>query len=204
MRIRRTSQSLVVAALVALAVTALPSCGGGGDSSGGSTSVSATFTPDNPSPGVNTFAMLAGGSTGASVNVRITVTGVNDLLGAAFRVTYDPVALQFTAMNDSGSVLRQGGIPNSSLQFIENHTAVSGEIIITATRLDPVASGTVDVGPTSDLVVLNFNARRAIAAGDAGGLVAFGASHDVQVCATPTTCASAAGLTWSGGAVTAH
>jgi hypothetical protein len=203
MRIRSTYQSLAVAALVALAVTALPSCGGGSDSSGGS-STSATFTPDNPTPGNSTIAMLAGASTGAAFNVRITVTGVNDLLGAAFRVTYDPVALQFTAIDSSGSVLRQGGIPDSSLQFLENHTSVPGQIIITATRLDPVASGTVDVVATSDLVVLNFTARRAIAAGDVGGLLAFDASRDVQVCGTPTTCASAAGLTWSGGAVTAH
>ena len=201
---RRNYRSLAVAALVALAVTALPSCGGGSDSSGGSTSTTATFTPDNPTPGTSTIAMLAGASTGAALNVRITVTGVNDLLGAAFRVTYDPVALQFTAMDSSGSVLRQGGVPNSNLQFLENHTSVPGQIIITATRLDPVASGTVAVGATSDLVVLNFTARRAIAAGDAGGLLAFDASRDVQVCATPTTCASAAGLTWSGGAVTAH
>ena len=204
MRIRRTSQRLAVTALVALAVTALPSCGGGSDGSGGSTSTTATFTPDNPSPGPSTIAMLAGTSVGAAFNVRITVTGVDHLLGAAFRVTYDPVALQFTAMDDSGSVLRQGGVPNTSLQFLENHTATTGEIVITATRLDPENTGTVDVGTTSDLVVLNFNARRAIAAGDAGGLLAFGASRDVQVCATATTCASAAGLTWSGGAVTAH
>jgi len=204
MRIRRTSQRLAVAALVALAVTALPSCGGGSDGGSGGTSTTATFTPDNPTPGTNTIAMLAGGSTGAAFNVRITVTGVNDMLGAAFRVTYDPIALQFAGMDDTTSLLRQGGVPNDHLTFVENHTAVPGEIIITAARLDPVASGTVDVGPTADLLVLNFSARRAIAAGDAGGLLGFNATPQLTVCGTPTTCAAAGGLTWSGGAVTAH
>jgi|KBSSwiStaDraftv2_1062776.scaffolds.fasta_scaffold04178_10 hypothetical protein len=205
MRIRRTSQRLAVAALVALAVTALPSCGGGGDGGGGGTNApTATFTPDNPSPGTSTIAMLAGASAGAAVNVRITVTGVNDFFGAAFRVTYDPVALLFNGMDDSGSLLRQGGVTNANLVFQANQTAVPGQIIITATRLDPTTAGTVDVGPTADLVVLNFSARRAIAAGDAGGVLDFDASRDVQVCATPLTCASAGGLTWSGGAVTAQ
>jgi hypothetical protein len=207
MRIRRTSQRLAVAALVALvalAVTALPSCGGGSDGGNGGSTTTATFTPDTPTPGANTIAMLAGSSTGAAFNVRITVTGVNDMLGAAFRVTYDPVALQFTGMDSTGSFLRGGGVPNDHLTFIENHTAVNGEIIVTAARLDPVASGTVDVGATADLVVLNFSARRAIAAGDPGGVLGFDASPQITVCGTPTTCAAAGGLTWSGGTVTAH
>jgi hypothetical protein len=204
MRIRRTSQRLAVAALVALAVTALPSCGGGSDGGNGGGSTSATFTPDTPSPGTNTIAMLAGSTSGAAVNVRITVTGVNDLFGAAFRVTYDPTALFFNGMDDGGSVLRQGGVTNAQVQFIANQTAVPGQVIVTATRLDPSTAGTVDVGPTADLVVLNFSARRAIAAGDVAGELDFVDPRDVQVCGTPTTCASAAGLTWSGGAVTAH
>src|SRR5262245_32992002 len=205
MRIRRTSQRLAVAALIALAVTALPSCGGGSDGGGGGTTTpTATFTAENPSPGTSTIAMLPGASAGAAFNVRITVTGVNDFFGAAFRVTYDPVALLFNGMDDSGSLLRQGGTAN--VFFQANQNAVPGQIIITATRLDPSDpnGGTVDVGPTADLVVLNFSARRAIAAGDAGGVLAFDAAKDVQVCGTPTTCASAAGLTWSAGAATAQ
>ena len=39
---------------------------------------------------------------------------------------------------------------------------------------------------------------------DAGGLLGFNATPQLTVCGTPTTCAAAGGLTWSGGAVTAH
>jgi len=203
MPMRSIHHRLFVAALVALAVTALPSCGGGSDSSGGGSSTVATFTPDTPTPPAASIVMLAGSSSGAAVNVRIAVTGVDDFLGAAFRVNYDANALFFNAMDDSGSLLRQGGVGNNNLFFEANQSSVVGQVIVTATRLDPTTAPGVDVGATADLVVLNFSARRAIAGGDAGGLLAFDASRDVQVCATPLTCASAV-LTWSGGAATAH
>ena len=203
MRIRRFAHRLVAAALAAVVVTALPSCGGGSDSGGGTTNPTATFTPDTPTPGNATIAMLAGASSGAAVSVRITVTGVDDFLGAAFRVTYDTSALFFNGMDDSGSFLRQGGVPAGSLFFEANQSTVVGEVIITATRLDPATTGVVDVGATSDLVVLNFSARRAIPGGDVGGELEFDPAREVQACATPTTCAPAT-VTWSGGAVTAQ
>jgi hypothetical protein len=145
--------------------------------------------------------MLAGTSNAAAVNVRITVTGIDDFFGAAFRVTYDPTALFFNGMDDSGSLLRQGGVSN--LHFQANQSTVVGQVVITATRLNPATTGTVDVGATSDLVVLNFSARRAIPGADPGGELGFDASHDVQVCTTPVTCTSAV-VTFSGGAVTAQ
>lgn len=202
MRIRRFAPRLVAAALAAVVVTALPSCGGGGDDSGGGvTNPVATFIPDTPNPGNATIAMLAGSSNGAAVNVRITVTGVDDFLGAAFRVTYDTTALLFTGMDDSGSLLRQGGVADTALFFEANFSSVAGEVIVTATRLNPATTGVVDVGATSDLVVLNFSARRVLPPG--GELEFAAASREVQACATPTTCAPFA-ATWSGGAVTAQ
>jgi hypothetical protein len=207
MRIRRFAHRLVAAALAAVVVTALPSCGGGSDSGGGTTNPTATFTPDTPTPGNATIAMLAGSSSGAAVSVRITVTGVDDFLGAAFRVTYDTTALFFNGMDDSGSVLRQGGVADTALFFEANNSSVAGEVIVTATRLNPAppptGAGVVDVGATSDLVVLNFSARRAIPGGDVGGELEFVPAREVQACATPTTCAPAT-VTWSGGAVTAQ
>src|SRR5262245_33156478 len=138
MRIRRFAHRLVAAALAAVVLTALPSCGGGSDDSGGGvTNPTATFTPDTPTPGNATVAMLAGSSSGAAVSVRITVTGVDDFLGAAFRVTYDTSALFFNGMDDSGSLLRQGGVPDGALFFEANNSNVAGEVIITATRLNP-------------------------------------------------------------------
>ena len=114
---RRLSHRLLAAAFAALTVTALPSCGGGSDGGGGSNTPTATFTPDTPTPGNATIAMLAGSSNGAAVNVRITVTGIDDFFGAAFRVTYDTNALFFNGMDDSASLLRQGGVSNSDLFF---------------------------------------------------------------------------------------
>ena len=203
MPIRRSAHRLVIAVTLALTVTALPSCGGGSDGGGGNTTPTATFTPDTPAPGNGTIAMLAGTANGAAVNVRIAVTGIDDFFGAAFRVTYDPTALFFNGMDDSGSLLRQGGVSNNNLFFQANQSTVVGQVVVTATRLNPVTTGTVDVAATSDLVVLNFSARRAIPGGDAGGELVFDPSHDVQVCTTPVTCSSAV-VTFSGGAVTAQ
>lgn len=197
---RRFALRLGAVALSALVFTGLPSCGGGSDS--GTASPVARFTPDTPAPGPGSIVMLAGTSNGTAVNVRIAVTGVDDMLGAAFRVEYDPSALFFNGMNDSASFLRQG-VTDANVFFEANQSTVVGEIVITATRLDPTVAAPVDVGTTADMVVLNFSARRRIAAGDAGGVLTFIDPRDVQVCAAPPACTSSA-VTWSGGAVTAQ
>jgi len=193
------------AVFVAFAAAAV-GCGGGNDSTTSSAPV-AKFTPDTPAPAAGTIALLSGSSSGASINVRVTVTGVNDFFGAAFRIKYDVTALQFNAMSSTDSFLR-GDPPNPDDPnvYFAADASHPGEIWISATRLDPTA-GTVDVVSTSDLVVLNFTARKAIAAGAAAGRVVFGAlNREVQTCdgtVVPTVCSALAAI-WSGGGVSAQ
>src|SRR5258705_9677963 len=151
-----------VTAFVALAAVAV-GCGGG-SSNTTSSGPAAAFAPDTPAPGAATIALVAGSTSGASVNVRVTVTGVPSFFGAAFTITYDTTALQFNGMTNSASFLRGGGVTDANLVFLEDHASHPGEVLITATRVDPTLAPPIDVTTTSDLVVLNFTARKTIAA----------------------------------------
>ena len=193
----RVSAAIAVAALS----LALPACGGG--SSPTTTGPVAHFTPETPTPADGSITMLAGSTVGTAASVRVTVTKVNGFFGAAFRVQYDPTSLLFRGIDTSTTFLTQGVTANDVF-FLADSTSVGGEVIVTATRLDPTKAPPIDVAGTSDLVQLVFQARKAIAAGAAGGVLTF--VDPRQVCdgtVVPPGCGAIA-VTWSGGAVTAH
>jgi hypothetical protein len=185
---------------VIVAAVALAACGS--NNSTNSSTPQARFTADTPSPGDGTVALLPSGANGASVSVRITVTGVNSFFGAAFRVNYDPNALLFTGWDTSSSFLRDG--VDADVFFDEDHLTNGGQIVIVATRVDPSVVLPVNVGPTSNLAILNFIARKPIAGGAVEGRLDFG--DPKQACdggVTPPGC-NAITVTWSGGGVSAQ
>jgi hypothetical protein len=192
----------VVAAIAAAAISlAVPACSG--SSSPTSSGPVAHFTPDTPTPADGSITMLAGSSVGTAISIRVTVTKVNTFFGAAFRVHYDPTSLLFRGIDTSSSFLTQGVTPGD-VDFQADAASVGGEVIVVATRLNPTVAPPVDVTATSDLLTLQFQARKAIAAGAAGGLLSF--DDPKQVCdgtVVPSGCGSIA-VTWSAGSVTAH
>jgi len=195
---RSAASVVLTTAFVALAAASI-GCGGGSSTTTTSGPV-AVFTPD-PLPG--TVALLAGSTSGASVDVRVTVTGVTSFFGAAFHISYDTTALQFNGMTTTASFLRGGGVADANLFFFEEHASTPGEIVITATRVDPTVAPPVDVTTTSDLLVLNFTARKTIAVAAAAGRLDFG--DPKQVCdgtVVASECNPIA-VTWSGGGVSA-
>jgi hypothetical protein len=199
---RFAATRLLVTVFVALAAAAV-GCGGGNDSTTTSGPVAA-FTADSPTPVDGTIALLAGSSTGASVDVRVTATGVTGFFGAAFRIKYDTTALLFNGMTDSGSFLRVG-VTDADVFFLADATSVPGEVLISATRIDPTIAPPVDVTVTSDLVVLNFIARLAIPAGTTPGRLDFG--DPKQVCdgtVDAPGCGAVAITSWAGGGVSAQ
>ena len=201
----RTFARFAATALVAVAYVALSAvsvgCGGGDNNtnSGTSTVVSA-FTPDDP-PTAGSITMVQGTTSGAAVNVKITVTQLNNFFGAAFRITYDPAALLFNGMDNSTSFLRNG-VSDANLLFTSDAANSPGEIVITATRLDPTVAPPVNVTTTSDLVILNFVARRAIVPNADEGRLDF--ADPKQACdgsvAAPG-CGSITVSAWTGGGV---
>jgi Cohesin domain len=205
----RTFARIAASALFAVAASTLPACHHG--SSGGSVTSGpvAMFVGDTPAPGPATIALLPGTASGASVDVRVTVTGVPQFFGAAFRIDYDQTSLLFNGMANQASFLRSGGVTDANVTFIEDHASNPGVIIVTATRLDPTAVPSIDVTTTSDLAVLNFTARKAIVVASVDGRLDFAPTgRDVQACDTsvsPPTCASTPlTLTWSGGGISAQ
>ena len=201
--IRSAATALVTMAYVALSAASV-GCGGGNDNtSSTTTTVVAVFTPDTPTPVDGSITLLPGTTSGASVNVLVTVTQMPSVFGAAFRIKYDATALLFNGMDSSTSFLNQGGIPSSQLFFLADSQIAPGEIVITATRLFPAVP--VAVTTTSNLVILNFVARRAIAAGAADGRLIF--ADPKQACdgtvAAPG-CGSITVTAWKGGGVSAQ
>jgi hypothetical protein len=163
----------------------------------------AIFAPDTPTPVAGTVALLSGSGSGVSIDVRVTVTGVTGFFGAAFRIQYDTAALLFNSMTTSASFLREG-VTDGDVIFLEDHTSVPGDVVITATRKHSATVGPVDVGPTADLLVLNFSARKVILPATPEGRLDFG--DPKQVCddtVVPPGCGVIA-VTWSGGGVSAQ
>ena len=199
---RFAASALVTVAYVALSAASV-GCGGGNDSTvPPTTTVVAVFTPDTAVPAAGSITLLPGTTSGAAVNVRVTVTQVASFFGAAFRIKYDATALLFNGMDDSTSFLRDGVTDPSQLSFVANSQISPGEIVITATRFFPAVPVPL-VSTTSDLVILNFVARKAIAPTAEGGRLDFGDPKDacdgsVFPCGPITVTA------WSGGHVSAQ
>ena len=64
---------------VVLLLAVLPlACGGGGGTNPTPPGISATWQPENPSPGANTISMGAGAASGANFSVPVQVTGIDN------------------------------------------------------------------------------------------------------------------------------
>jgi hypothetical protein len=197
---RFAATALVVVAYLAISAISV-GCGGNDNTDAGTTTIVSVFTPD-AQPTDGSITMLQGATSGAAVNVRITATQFSNFFGAAFRISYDPTALLFNGMDTSTSFLREGITDTDQQLFFTSDAANSpGEIVITATRVFPAPPVPL-VSATSDLVIVNFVARRTIVAGADEGKVQF--ADPKQVCdgsvAVPG-CGSITVTAWTGGSV---
>jgi len=195
--------ALVIAAYLALAAVAV-GCGGNNsnNSTTTTTAVVAVFTSDTPTPANGSITLLQGTTSGAAVNVRVTVTEIPNFFGAAFRVSYNPAALLFNGMDSSSSFLATGITDTSQLIFTANAQISPGEIVITATRVNPAVP--VPVTTTSDLVILNFVARLAIPPSAAVGRLDFTDPKQVYDGTVVGSVYGTIAATWSGGGVSAQ
>jgi len=205
----RTMARFAATALVTLAYVALSAasvgCGGGNDNTSSTDStVVAAFTPDPLTPPADgSITLLAGTTSGAAVNVRVTVTQMPSFFGAAFRIKYDATALLFNGMDNSTSFLRNGVTDPNQLFFVVNAANSPSELVITATRVFPAVP--VSVTTTSDLVILNFVARKPIAPNTVDGRLDF--ADPRQACdgtVAPPGCGTITVTAWNGGNVSAQ
>jgi len=170
----------------------------------GSGGLQATFdgAPAGADPSIS---MADDNSAGATFKVDIMVSGISDLFGAAFRVTFDSSTAAFDGSSSTNSVLVGGGATtNISAVLAPGKT---NELIVTATRFQ---SGTgsyvpsVDASSPSLLITLNFTAT-GITANNAFN---FGpaSQREVETCNNTTETCSMVGdatLSWTGGNMSA-
>ena len=98
--------------LLLIATAVLIGCGGGGDDGGviddDSTTVSADFVADEPAPPASSVALEKGPASSNLVTVRVDVTGVSDVYGAAFELAYDATLADYVGFT-TGTFLEQVG-----------------------------------------------------------------------------------------------
>jgi hypothetical protein len=174
------------AALLAVIAMTAAACGGGGG--GGGTG------PTGPPPPTTTIVftpagggsvMLAGGTgtQGTTLSLEVRTTGIQDLYGLAFHLTYPVAALHFTGATE-GSVLNAGGGVPTSFQIVDSPP---GNLVVGLTRLGKVP-GTAASGT---LITLQLTA---VASGTGNLAFSSNVASDSQGNVIP-------GVTWAGGAV---
>lgn len=170
-------------ALAALLGPVLAACGGGGGGGGGPTAPpppqpGIVFSPQS-APGQNSVSLAAAAeSTIATLILEVRATGVTDLYGVAYDLTYPAAALQFVRAAP-GPLLDDG-----SVQAV---VSSPGRLIVGGTLLGqvPGSSG------SGVLMTLEFTA---VASGE--GSLAFAAQRGVS-----STGATITGLDWIAGSV---
>lgn len=177
----RRSAGLVAAALV----VCMPGCGGGGG--GGGPTQPPTPTPPPPgivfspqtAPGANSVVLAEGSGTSANtLLLEVRATGVSDMYGLAYDLTFPSGALQFVRATP-GPLLAAGSVQAAA--------ATPGRLVVGGTLLGPVAG----FSGSGVLMTLEFSA---LASGE--GSFAFSAQRAVTSNGDPI-----AGLTWVAGSV---
>jgi hypothetical protein len=174
---------LVAALAMAAAVLGSASCGGGGGG-GGPTgppppSSSVVFT----AAGGGSLLLASGaGTQGTTLALEVRSTGVADLYGLAFHLSYPTAALRFVTATEGG-VLSAGGSVPMSFQVVDSP---AGNVVVGLSRLGRVA-GTAAAGT---LMTLQFSG---IATGS--GNLTFSANQASDSQGNPISVA------WAGGSV---
>jgi len=174
-----------------LALVTAPACGGGGGSSdpGGSpTPVSASFVPEQPTPGPGTVAMAQGTVNNDVVTVNVTLTDTNGVYGAAFDVVFDDFHTVFLGFTP-GTAFEQGG---NSTNYTVNGANNPGRIVIAVSR---TGATTTNVSGTKTVLGLQFRVKQA-------GVYPVQIQNSVVYDGQPTP-QPIPGIAWFAGAVTA-
>ena len=151
----------------------------------------AGLTFEAPAPGNSSISMQPGTIAGDEFEVVISVTGVNDFFGSAFRVDYDAQSASFESYDAASSLLLGGGVQTN----FEVTTPSAGQLAVVATRLQD-DTGTVpgvNVAGTQELISLTFRATQFTAANQ----FTFGAPR--EVCDSDQPVCTPINVSWDGG-----
>jgi hypothetical protein len=134
---------LLRAAALAVLATSVAACGGGGGGGGGPTGPPppATTIVFTSAGGGNVQLASGAGTQGATLALEVRTTGIQDLYGLAFHLSYPVAALRFTGATE-GTVLNAAGTVPTSFQIVDSPP---GNLVVGLTRLGRV-SGTAASG----------------------------------------------------------
>lgn len=184
-------RTLVWSVLI-LAIPSLVACSGGDstggvvNNGGGSSTLSASFVPDMPTPTSGSVSLQEGSTSGNLVTVDVMVTDVAGVYSAAFDLVFNTAQAEFVGRS-AGQMLESGGVS-------VNYTAElvgTNRVVVSVSRVGAVP-GTDAVG-SERLVRLTFRVTRA---GSSPITIENADLFDDQIQST-------AGLTWAAGSVSA-
>ena len=164
----------------------LVSAGCGGSDGGMGSGLQASFTAEQPAPGPASVSLDAGRVSGDLVEVRVRVTDVTDVYGAAFYLVLDPAIASYASYKAGDILGSDGQVP---LYLVD--AGQPGRIVVSATRLGPV--GGIDVSGTRTLLTLNL---RVVGVGASGTTFDAAALYDSQLQPQPMS-----GIQWFGGEI---
>lgn len=176
------------------------SCGGGGGSSPVPPGLVASFVALADPPSSGSLTLQPGSTSGASFNVRVAATEIDDFFGAAFTINFPSDSVQFVSSDSTGSFLRDGCASPCSIVSFDAKVSAPGQVRVVATRLDAGTNSGIDVVGTRDLVILRFVATDEVT----GGSIDFDLTNrEVRSSVQPPPEGQPITATWTGGEVSA-
>jgi hypothetical protein len=144
-------------ALLLTLITA-PACGGGASPDSGVAGspgpLSASFVPDQPSPGSNTVAMIQASKSNDVVNVWVTLNNTNGVFGTAFDVVFDPGQAAYLGYTKGIVFEANGGAPSYTVDGTSN----PGRIVVGIARTN---GSTTNVSGMKAMLTLQFRVKQA-------------------------------------------
>ena len=174
-----------------LALVTAPACGGGGGSStgpGGSPSpLSASFVPDQPTPGAKTVAMLQASKSNDVVSVYVSLTDTSGAYGAAFEVAFDTAGAAYLGFTHGAAFEAGGGTPAYTVDGSTN----PGRIVVGVAR---TSGTTTNIVGSKAVLILQFRVKQA---GTFPVMLQNGVVYDAQPIPQPIP-----NILWKAGALT--
>ena len=175
-----------------MALVTAPACGGGGGGSDSGigpspTPLSASFVPDQPTPGAKTVSMLQASKSNDVVNVYVSLTETSGVYGTAFEVAFDPSGATFLGFTHGAALEVGGNNPNYTVDGTSN----PGRVVVGVSRNNQT---TTNIVGSKAILVLKFRVK---VVGAFPVTLQNGVVYDGQVPPRPIT-----SIQWFAGAIT--